>query len=260
MSDLEKFDKDKFIDNLKTHNIGKEIIHFDTIDSTNVEAKRLIKDNLKHGTLIIADKQSSGSGRFRRKWDSPCGGLWFTIMLKPNLKITEVPKITIVAGAAIYKALNKINIKTKIKWPNDIYLNEKKLCGILTEKKEEYIILGIGININIEEKDMDCNIKNSATSLKREYKKDFNKYEILINILYEFETLYNKFVIYNDLSEVIEICRNNSCLIGKKANLIIGNNKEEILCKGISDNGNLLAEDLSGFKKEIYSGEITFKI
>lgn len=257
MRNLEKFDKNYFIEELKTKEIGKNIIHFENIDSTNIQAKRMIKKDITNGTLIIADQQSNGTGRFKRKWSSPRGGLWFTLILKPRILDTEMPKITIIAGASICNVLKTYNIDAKIKWPNDIYINEKKLCGILTEKKNEYVILGIGININNDL--FDESINDIATSLKIEFNREFDMYSILKQILEEFENFYYKFIFSKDLRDVINICKNNSCVLGKKASLLNGHRKETVVCMDISKNGNLIVNDESGKIKEIFCGEISFK-
>ena len=198
ISSPDLLNKSELLPLIKTSIIGKNIIHFDDIDSTNIKAKELAQKNIEDGSIIIAEKQTLGSGRFNRKWVSPNGGLWFTLVLRPTIPPTEAPKITQIAAASIYKTLMDFNINTTIKWPNDILLNNKKLCGILAEMKCDmdsvhYLTLGIGMNININESDFDESIKSTATSLKIQYNKQFERSEILAGFLNHFETLYNKF-------------------------------------------------------------------
>jgi BirA family biotin operon repressor/biotin-[acetyl-CoA-carboxylase] ligase len=171
ISSPDLLNKSELLPLIKTSIIGKNIIHFNDIDSTNIKAKELAQKNIEDGSIIIAEKQTLSSGRFNRKWVSPSGGLWFTLILRPTIPPTEAPKITQIAAASIYKTLMAFNINTTIKWPNDILLNDKKLCGILAEMKCDmdsvhYLILGIGMNINIDEIDFDESIKATATSLK----------------------------------------------------------------------------------------------
>ena len=248
---------------IKTIKIGKNIVHYDNIDSTNIKAKELAKNGADDGTIVISEEQSLGSGRLNRIWKSPKGGIWFTIILKPNIPPIEAPKITQIAAAAVYKTLSDFNINTTIKWPNDILLNNKKICGILTEMKCDmdrvhYLVVGIGMNINIEATDFNDTLKLIATSLKIEYNKEFKRSEILSKFLSHFEKLYDNFINSSDLSETITICRENSNLFGKQAKLITYNNEEIVTCLSLSDSGNLIVKDSNGNEKVVITGEISF--
>lgn len=248
---------------LKTKLIGKNIIHFDSIASTNQKAKELASNNLSDGSLIISEEQSGGSGRLGRKWLSPKGGIWCSLILRPNIPPIEATKVTQIAAAAVYKALEDLDIKTTIKWPNDIHIDGKKLCGILVEMKGDmdsvdYLIVGSGINVNINSNSFDDSIKDIATSLKIKFKKDFNRSEILASYLNHFEELYLDFLDNLDLKKTIDICRQNSNILGKKAKLITYNNEEIVTCLSLSDTGNLIVKDSNGNEKTVLSGEITF--
>lgn len=249
---------------LKTNTIGKRVFHFNNIDSTNIKAKELAKNNAPDGSIVISDEQSLGSGRFNRRWTSPQGGIWFTIILKPNVPPSEAPKITQIAGASIYKTFENMGIQCDIKWPNDIHINNKKVCGILAEMKCDmdtvhYLVLGIGINVNIDKSSFNEEIKDTATSLKIEFNKEFSKKQILADVLYNFENLYNEFLDGLNLSSTVEICREHSNIWGKKAKLITYNKEEIVTCISLSDNGDLIIEDESGNKRTVLSGEISFK-
>lgn len=249
---------------LDTTQIGKNIIYFNEIDSTNIKAKELGQQNIEAGSVIIAERQTLGSGRFNRQWASPNGGLWFSLVLRPVLPPTEAPKITQIAAASIFKALKELNIDITIKWPNDIILNNKKLCGILAEMKCDmdsvhYLVLGIGMNINLTEDDLNEDIRSIATSLKIEFNRQFSRTEILAKILNHFEILYNKFVNDLDLSETISICRNHSSIFGKQAKLITYNKEEIVTCISLSDTGDLIVKDSKGVEKAVLTGEISFK-
>lgn len=263
ISSPDLLNKSELLPLIKTSVIGKNIIYFDDIDSTNIKAKELAQKDIEDGSIIIAEKQTLGSGRFNRKWVSPKGGLWFTLVLKPTIPPNEAPKVTQIAAASVYKTLDDLNINTTIKWPNDILLNDKKLCGILAEMKCDmdsvhYLVLGIGMNINIDESDLDEIIRPTATSLKIEYNKAFKRSEILSGFLNHFEELYNKFINNLDLSETISICRNHSNIFGKKAKLITYNTEEIVTCISLSDTGDLIVRDSSGIEKAVLAGEISF--
>lgn len=264
LSSPDLIDKSEVISLLETSQIGKNIVYFNEIDSTNIKAKELAQQNVETGSLIVAEKQTLGSGRFNRKWISPNGGLWFTLVLRPNISPMEAPKITQIAAASVYKTLKDLNIDVNIKWPNDIHLNDKKLCGILAEMKCDmdsvhYLVLGIGMNININRDDFKDDTKSIATSLKIEFNKQFSRTEILSSFLNHFEKLYLRFVNYLDLSETISICRNNSNIFGKQAKLITYNKEEIVTCVSLSDAGDLIVKDSQGNEKAVLTGEISFK-
>lgn len=249
---------------LKTKFIGRNLLHFDEINSTNIKAKEMAKAGAEDGTIIIAESQNSGSGRFNRNWVSPKGGIWFTLILRPELPPSEAPKITQVAAASMNKALKEFNINTTIKWPNDLLLNNKKICGILSEMKCDmdrvhYLVVGIGLNVNIDEEYFDDSLKSIATSLKVETNSVFNRNEVLAKFLNTFEELYSSFLDSLNLSETVSICRENSNLIGKQAKLITYNKEEIVTCIGLSDNGDLIVKDSTGREKPVISGEISFK-
>ena len=263
ISSPDLLNKGELLSLLKTSVIGRNILHFDDIDSTNIKAKELAQKNAENGSIIISEKQTLGSGRFKRKWVSPIGGLWFSLILRPTIPPTEAPKITQIAAASIYKTLSDLNIMSTIKWPNDILLNDKKLCGILAEMKCDmdsvhYLVLGIGMNINIDESDFDEDIKSIATSLKIEFNKEFERREILSKFLNHFEILYNKFLNNLDLSETISICRSHSNIFGKQAKLITYSAEEIVTCISLSDAGDLIVRDSLGNEKAVLTGEISF--
>ncbi|MEK6828205.1 MAG: biotin--[acetyl-CoA-carboxylase] ligase, partial [Nanoarchaeota archaeon] len=172
-----------------------KIFHFKSLTSTQDKAKEFSKKGLSD-VVIIADTQTKGRGRFKRKWHSDKNGLWMSILLKQK-KIENLQYLTFAAAVAVVKSIKKIaNLNTSIKWPNDVHYKGKKLCGILTEGifgKDNYIAVGIGINVN-QNKFLD-DIKNIASSLKIIKKQNFSINKIAANIIDEFYTLYNY---YND--------------------------------------------------------------
>ncbi len=251
---------------LKTKEIAKTIQYYFELPSTNKTAKQLAdNNNANNGTLIIAEKQTLGKGRFDRKWTSPSSGIWMSLILKPNIPPSEASKITQIAAASVYKALLKFGINVSIKWPNDIFINGKKLCGILTEMKCDidrihYLVLGIGLNVNLNAEEITDELKDIATSLKLEFNKTFSKSLILSEILNNFEPLYEKFILENNICEVLNICRQNSNLLNQKAKLITYHKEEIVTCIGINDNGELIVKDADGYEKAVTSGEISFRV
>lgn len=250
---------------LSTKFIGHNIKYFETITSTNEIAKKFARDiTIPDGTLVISEIQSGGHGRFERAWTSPKGGLWFSIILKPNIEPVHASKITQIVAAALITTLNKMDINALIKWPNDIYVNDKKISGILTEMKCDmdrinYLVVGTGINVNLPKECFDDNIKDSATSLMELKGYPLDRTSLLTAFLEEFETMYLKFIKTTDFSEPLEICRQNSILMKKEAYHVTIRGKEKVLCLGIDEQGELIIQDMLGNVKTVLSGEITFK-
>lgn len=247
--------------NLKTKFIGKNVLHFETIDSTNDYAKK-IGNELRDGSVIISEEQTKGKGRLGRVWESKAGeGIWMSIILKPNIIPNKAPFITLIAGASIVKALNILGVDAKIKWPNDITINNKKLSGILTELSAEiervnYIVVGIGMNV--KDTDFEEELKDKATSL---YKENYNvsRVDIVKEILCQFEKLYLDYIEKDDKKEVLDICRQYSAIINKEIYVIKNDQKELVDCIGINEEGNLIIKNKYGNFEEIMSGEVSIR-
>ena len=247
--------------NLKTKFIGKNVLHFETIDSTNDYAKK-IGNELRDGSVIISEEQTKGKGRLGRVWESKAGeGIWMSIILKPNIIPNKAPFITLIAGASIVKALNILGVDAKIKWPNDITINNKKLSGILTELSAEiervnYIVVGIGMNV--KDTDFEEELQDKATSL---YKENYNvsRVDIVKEILCQFEKLYLDYIEKDDKKEVLDICRQYSAIINKEIYVIKNDQKELVDCIGINEEGNLIIKNNDGKLEEIMSGEVSIR-
>ncbi|MCK9267488.1 MAG: biotin--[acetyl-CoA-carboxylase] ligase [Alkaliphilus sp.] len=243
--------------------IGKQIIYFDSIDSTNGYAKKKI-DQLKDGTVILAERQTAGRGRRGRGWVSPEGtGIWMSIVLKPDIPPREGIKMTQIAVAAVCKSIRELTkLDALIKWPNDIVINGKKVCGILTEmagelNKINYIVIGIGINVNV--KDFPEEIKKHASSLFIEGNKKIDRKILLVDILKKFENLYGAYMRNLNLNETLSIVRNYSAILGKNIRIIQGKSVKMAGAVDINDDGLLLVETENGSRELISSGEISIR-
>lgn len=249
--------------NLNTEKIGKKIIYFDTIDSTNTYSKGIARD-VSHGTVIISEEQSKGRGRLGRDWSSPKGeGIWMSIILKPDIPPAEGMKMTQVAAAAVCKAIrNYTKLDALIKWPNDIILHGKKVCGILTEmagelNKIEYLIIGIGINANVKE--FPEALQDRATSLAIEKGMEINRQALIIEVLQTFEELYQDYIKQGNLQRTLTIVRNYSALLGKEIIVIKGSQKLKANVCGINDEGLLEVVYEDGKKELLLSGEVSIR-
>lgn len=248
---------------LATKYVGQQIHFFKTINSTNIMAKELANHGAVNGTIVVTEKQEQGRGRLGRQWISPQGkGIWFSLILTPEISPTEAPKYTILAGVAVAKVINRyIGIKTGIKWPNDILVNEKKVCGILTEMNAEidkvnYIIVGIGINVNINKSSFPAEIKDIATSLSAESGHKVDRVGLLQEILGELEQLNEQFINGN-FNNILAQWRQLSVTINKPVTITMLKEQFTGIAVDIEQDGSLVIQKENGQKTKVFSGEVT---
>lgn len=240
------------------------IFTYDTLESTNDKAKEIAAYS-EEGTVILAREQTKGKGRLGRVWSSTKDkDILMSIILKPEIQIKDIPKITLVGATAINMALRDIGIDSQIKWPNDIVIENKKVSGILTEMSSNsrdinYVIMGIGINVNQDIQDIPEELQYKSTSLKIVKNSVIDKRELLNNILERFRTLYMPFRSNGDMEKVINIYRENSIVIGKEILVIKGKDKiRKGVAIDINHRGELLVEFPEGLE-EICSGEVSIR-
>ncbi|SHJ89378.1 biotin--[acetyl-CoA-carboxylase] ligase [Paramaledivibacter caminithermalis] len=256
--------RDELLIELESDRLGNDIHCFKTIDSTNNYAKKLALDGALEGTIVISEEQTGGRGRLGRHWVSPAGdNIYMSMILRPTIYPNEAAKITIIAAASIANSINKVTgLEAGIKWPNDIIIDNKKVCGILTEMSAElnninYVILGMGVNVNIDK--FPKEIDHIATSLKKALGTEVSRKEILINIVKEFEELYYNFINTGSLKKTVDICKKKSVTLGKIVNII---NKNEIMIAeaiDITENGELVIRKDNGEIINIISGEVSVR-
>ena len=233
-------DPDSIIRSLDTVFIGRKILLFDETDSTNNEAKR--KSDCPDGTLFLSDMQTGGKGRLGRAWSSPKGeGIWMSLLLKPPLAPADVPQITLIAGIAAARA---IGFGARIKWPNDVVIGTKKVCGILTEMSAEiervdHVVCGVGMNVNTPS--FDGELADKATSLLIETGERHERAPVITRFLNEFERLYLTFLdggFAPAADEYRELCLN----VGREVNVIYPDREIRGRAVDINDSGELLVE------------------
>lgn len=245
---------------LNTKWLGKKIIYLNEIDSTNQEVKR-IADNYPNGTIVIADKQTNGKGRLGRVWSSPENtGLWFSILLKPEIAPNKIAGITLASGLGICKAIrNYTSLNALIKWPNDIIIGNKKLCGILTEMnanadKINFAVVGIGINVNTTE--FDDEIISKATSLKLEMGDFIDRAKLFSVIIEALEKSFDDY--FADPDDIItEEYKSLCATINREVTI----NRGSQLLKGtaidIKSTGDLVVRLNNDSVIDVSSGEVT---
>lgn len=243
---------------LNTKAIGRNVVFLDKVDSTNNYAKN---NELSNGSIVTCEEQTTGRGRLGRRWESQ-KGMCMTIVLIPEIELSQISRITQVGAAAVAEALEELEINAQIKWPNDIFLNSKKICGILTEMKTEigknpYVVVGIGMNVNIQ--NFPDEIKDIASSVFLETGKVIEKSLIAAKILNHFEILYNEFVRGN-FKASLDICRRKSYVIGKQINLIENNSMRKATAVDINSEGELVVITEDGKTEKIISGEVSVRL
>lgn len=243
---------------LNTKVIGRNVMFLEQVDSTNNYAKN---NDLSNGSIVTCEEQTTGRGRLGRRWESQ-KGMCMTIVLIPEIELSQISRITQVGAAAVAKALEELEINAQIKWPNDIFLNGKKICGILTEMKTEkdkhpYVVVGIGMNVNNDH--FPDEIKDIASSVFLETGNIIEKSLIAAKILNNFEELYNEFISGNfNLS--LDICRKKSFVLGKQINLIENNSVRKATAVDIGSEGELVVVTEDGKTEKIISGEVSVRL
>lgn len=249
---------------MHTEWVAKEVLYFDTIDSTNTKAQELAEKGYQSGTLVVADKQESGKGRRGRSWVSPSGtGIFMTLMIKPNINPNNASMLTLVAALAVAKAITSVTgEEALIKWPNDIVVNGKKVCGILTEMNAQFdyinhIVVGIGINVHNES--FPEEISQMASSLMIEAGgKRFHRAQIIAETMSYFEQYYDTFLKTQDLSALVR--EYDELLVNRNKSVRVLDPKEPFDGKamGITPKGELIVDTWES-RKLVSSGEVSVR-
>lgn len=244
-----------------TGSLISEVHALKTVDSTNNEAKRWAQQGAPHGSLFVADEQTGGKGRLGRVWKSPAGtGLWFSVLLRPKAAPEQVTGLTLTAGLSVAKAIQKLTgCKAQIKWPNDVVIGSQKVCGILTEmaaemESVEYVIPGIGVNVNTESFLEEIAFK--ATSLYLSTGKKWSRAELLGAILQEMECLLN-WQEQGGVQAILEEYRENCVTIGRKVSTQRGNIQLSGIAEDVTEGGELVVRQSNGSQLVINSGEVS---
>ncbi|MDE3839377.1 biotin--[acetyl-CoA-carboxylase] ligase [Bacillus methanolicus] len=247
---------------LKTDFLGQQIHYEESVDSTQKIAHRLAYDGAPEGTVVLAEEQLSGRGRMDRKWYSPkYTGIWMSVILRPNILPTKAPQLTLLTAVAVVQAIEEITaLSPKIKWPNDILINGKKVTGILTELQAEAdrvktIIIGIGMNVNQKASDFPEYIRSTATSLSIEKGGYISRPAIIRAVLSNIEKLYLLYL-EKGFYPIKLLWESYAVSIGKKiiARTLSGNISGRAL--GITDDGVLMIEDDNGTVHHVFSADI----
>ena len=248
---------------LKTSVLGRKIIHSEKLDSTSLLAKEIAPQQ-QEGTVVIAEEQTGGRGRLGRKWYSPRGGgIWASLILKPRIRPEKAYQLTQVAAVAVVKAVKETTgVSAGIKWPNDIIINGKKVCGILTEMNAEadavnHIILSIGLNVSPGEEDMPPDLRDKMTFLDVECGFSVSRKGLLAALLGELEKAYFKFL-EQGFEAVAEDCRRFSVLLGREVRVEQMDRVFQGRAVQITGDGALLVQTAEG-RVEVISGDVSVR-
>ena len=249
-------------DQIHTKWAGKTVHFARETDSTNLWIKRLAKEGASEGTLALAEFQSAGRGRLGRSWEVPEGtSVMMSILLRPKFEPQYAPTLTLVMGMAVAKAVKSLGFDVSIKWPNDVVVSHKKICGILTEMgvrdgKIDYAVIGVGINVNIRE--FPEEMADKATSLYLESGREFDRSQIPGLVMEAFEKYYEKFAATCDLSGLKEEYESILANYDQPVR-VLAKEPYEGVARGITDGGELLVEKTDGTIVAVSAGEVSVR-
>ncbi len=256
---MENINPDSLAVVLNTNVIGRNIIYFPSVTSTNDVAKEQARQKAPEGSVVIAGEQTSGKGRLGRVWKSPVGTLAYSVILYPS--VSQLSYLIMIASVSVVRAISKIaGINVKIKWPNDILANGKKICGILIENSVrgnivDYSVIGIGINTGIDLTKYP-DLKAAATSLSIESRNDINLVSLIRQLLIEMDDLYvNLF----NAKAIFEEWRGNLVTLGQNVRAISGNSTVEGFAESVDSDGSLLVRKADGKLVLVAQGDVTLR-
>lgn len=240
----------------------KKLLVFDEVDSTNSTAKELAQVGAEEGTVVIARKQHYGRGRFDRIWQSPEGGVYLSMILRPKKYTEKMSLFPFVAVLAVARTITLYGLHTTIKWPNDVQVNGKKIAGILLESEIKgpeviYVVVGIGINLNIERKDLSPDIQPRSTSMFHELDSPVDYYEFLKTFFKQFEKVYSLFV-NHQFERITDEWKIHTDTLGKTIRVQTSTETLQGIAFDIDPSGFLLLRTENGEIKKILSGDCLY--
>lgn len=249
---------------LHTKWAGNEVVCYEETDSTNNRAKEAGEKGAASGMIFLTESQTAGKGRRGRSWVSPPGeNIYMSLLLRPDIDPSKAPMLTLVMGLSVAEAIRQVTeADARIKWPNDIVVGKKKVCGILTEMATEiqcinYVVIGVGMNIH--QKEFPEELNEVATSLYLETEKNYQRSEILAAVLERFEENYDTFLKSQDLSGLREAY--NAILVNcnQTVRVLEPGNEYEAVAEGIDSAGELIVTLPDGEKKSVFAGEVSVR-
>ena len=258
-----QFDANALQSRLTGRKMGCLLHYRETVDSTNRFAMGLAREGAPEGTVVLADHQTAGMGRLQRAWQSPPGcNLYLSVILRPAVAPPEASRITLLAGVAVAEAIASICPAgvVGIKWPNDVQIRGRKVCGILTEMAtaggSRAVIIGIGLNVNIKRENFDLGHRDTATSLREETGREHSREDMAFLICERLERWYETFL-HAGFAPVREEWLARSDMAGKRVRVLFRDGVQEGVVEGIDRDGALLISDEQGNVRRITAGDAT---
>jgi len=261
MSNAQRIEPSKVREGLRSKIVGYPILYFRKLPSTNDVAKELALQGINEGAVVVAETQTKGRGRLERKWISPEGGLWLSIVFRPKTTPKYAPMLTLLSSVAVAKTISKeFRLRTEIKWPNDVLVNMKKISGILTESRTtgeivDFIVVGIGVNANFDIDALPAHLKYSSTTLKEELGREIER-EILLRRLLELTESYYKFFQEGQFGHILGDWRGLACFLGSRVEVEGDREKIEGQAVDIDADGALVLTLRDGTTRRVLSGDL----
>lgn len=219
--------------------------------STQEHARELARSGAPHGTLVVSEIQTGGLGRRGRSWGSPPGGLWMSLVLRPDLKTEHTPRITQAAAVGVAKALHTIGVEARIKWPNDLLVARRKICGILAAGGPGFVVLGTGLNANLDPKDLGVPAEKAAT-IRSVLGHNVELTQLIGSLL---SHLNHEFQRLKDFEAILTDWRRLDCILGERVRVWSSDGVLEGVASDLSPEGTLLLETDDG-PAELYEGDV----
>ncbi|HVZ81970.1 MAG TPA: biotin--[acetyl-CoA-carboxylase] ligase [bacterium] len=249
---------------IRAGRFGSVLLSFSEIDSTNRLLLDLAAQGYPEGTVVQADSQTRGRGRQGRRWITPPGrALAFSLLLRPRSSPKDLPWVTLMAAVAVARCLETFRVRAGIKWPNDLLLNDKKVCGILTEvgpsrDNRPSIVLGVGLNVNQVAKDFPPGLRKAATSLQMATKRTWDRQKLLGRLLDHLEEGYED-LLHGRIDRLSEQWGKRNVTLGREVRLTQGKRSITGMALGLDRNGALLLSLKTGEVQRVLSGDVTFR-
>ncbi len=249
----------------KTKVVGRDIRVFEQTTSTNDVVEKLARDGVKEGVVVFAESQTKGRGRLGRVWTSPTRkGLWFSILLRPDLRPQETTQLTVAAATALWRAIHEeTGLAPEIKWPNDILIRGRKVVGILTELSAEvdrvkHVTLGVGVDVNLAANEFPVELRKIATSLRIESGELVSRADLATTILRELDRDYAR-VCAGNFSEVADEWEEHCSTIGQRVVISMGDRRLRGRAESLDDDGALRLRTEHGRLERIIGGDVTLE-
>ena len=244
--------------------LGQRLDYFPCLDSTNTYLKEIAGKGAPHGSVAVADHQTAGKGRLGRSWSSPTGcSVYMSYLLRPDIAPVHASRLTIVAALATTRAIEEVTgLSAEIKWPNDIVINKRKVCGILTEMSAdmdriEYVVIGIGVNVNMTH--FEEELSDRATSLRIECNKEISRLQIIVKMLSCFEYYYEQFIETEDLSAMLSDYNDRLVNRGREVRIVERQKEWKAVALEMDRDGELVVQLPDGTTKKVISGEVSVR-